>query len=110
MRIVFGLVLVAGLALAGFAVMMAQNYIGSYQAQLAEANAVKAQLVETVPVYAAKRQLKYGETLTQEDVVQIAWPANALSRPPRGAQRRPRGLCRCADPAGPMGKSPRRAG
>ena len=78
MRIVFGLVLVAGLALAGFAVMMAQNYIGSYQAQLAEANAVKAQLVETVPVYAAKRQLKYGETLTQEDVVQIAWPANAL--------------------------------
>ena len=32
MRIVFGLVLVAGLALAGFAVMMAQNYIGSYLA------------------------------------------------------------------------------
>ena len=40
MRVVFGLVLIAGLALAGFAVYMAKNYIASYQAKLAEANAL----------------------------------------------------------------------
>ena len=63
MRVVFGLVLVAGLALAGFAVYMANNYISSYQAKLAEANAMKEQLVRTVPVFVAERQLKYGEML-----------------------------------------------
>ena len=31
MRLVFGLVLIAGLGLAGFAVYMAQNYIGAYE-------------------------------------------------------------------------------
>ncbi len=82
MRVVFGLVLVAGLALAGFAVYMAKNYIASYQAKLAEANAVKEQLVKTVPVFVADRQLKYGEILTAEDVRQIRWPETAV---PEGA-------------------------
>lgn len=82
MRVVFGLVLVAGLALAGFAVYMANNYISSYQAKLAEANAMKEQLVRTVPVFVAERQLKYGEMLRPEDVRQVRWPEDAV---PEGA-------------------------
>lgn len=82
MRAVFGLVLIAGLALAGFAVYMAQNYIASYQAKLAAANAVKEQMVKTVPVFVAERALKYGEQLSPEDVRQVRWPENAI---PEGA-------------------------
>lgn len=82
MRVVFGLVLVAGLALAGFAVYMANNYIASYQVKLAEANAMKEQLVRTVPVYVAERQLKYGEMLKPEDVREVRWPEDAI---PEGA-------------------------
>ncbi|MCM2560616.1 Flp pilus assembly protein CpaB [Lutimaribacter sp. EGI FJ00015] len=82
MRVIFGLVLVAGLALAGFAVYMAKNYIASYQARLAEANAMKEQLVKTVPVYVAERPLKYGEILMPEDVREVRWPEEAV---PEGA-------------------------
>lgn len=82
MRVVFGLVLIAGLALAGFAVYMAKNYIASYQAKLAEANAVKEQMVKTVPVFVAERELKYGEMLKPEDVRQVRWPEDAV---PEGA-------------------------
>ncbi|CUH68068.1 Flp pilus assembly protein CpaB [Thalassovita autumnalis] len=80
MRAVFGLVLVVGLGLAGFAVYMVQNYIAGYQAQLAQARNAQPQVVEmpTVNVYVAKRQLKYGEPLTDEDVYQIKWPKEAL--------------------------------
>ena len=82
MRVVFGLVLIAGLALAGFAVYMANNYIASYQAKLAEANAVKEQMVKTIPVFVAERSLKYGELLRPEDVRQVRWPETAV---PEGA-------------------------
>ncbi|SDN48274.1 pilus assembly protein CpaB [Lutimaribacter pacificus] len=82
MRAVFGLVLIAGLALAGFAVYMAQNYIASYQAKLDAANAMKEQLVKTIPVYVAQRPLKYGELLTPEDVREVRWPESAI---PEGA-------------------------
>ncbi len=80
MRAVFGLVLVVGLGLAGFAVYMVQNYIAGYQAQLAQARNAQPQVVEmpTVNVYVAKRQLKYGEPLTDQDVYQIKWPKEAL--------------------------------
>ena len=36
MRSLFGLVLIAGLGLAGFAVYMAKNYIATYQMELAK--------------------------------------------------------------------------
>ena len=60
MRIVFGLVLVAGLALAGFAVYMAQNYIGAYQTAL-EQERTKAQgNVPVQEIYVATRAIDYG--------------------------------------------------
>lgn len=82
MRAIFGLVLVVGLALAGGAVYLAKGYISTYQAKLAEANALRSKIVKTVPVYVAARQLKYGETLTAEDVKEVLWPAKAV---PEGA-------------------------
>ncbi|NIZ61439.1 Flp pilus assembly protein CpaB [Sedimentitalea sp. CY04] len=74
MRLVFGLVLVVGLALAGGAVMMAKNYISKYQYALAQANAHKVVNIETVDVIVASRALKYGERLTQDAVRVVQWP------------------------------------
>lgn len=82
MRMVFGLVLLAGVALAGGAVYMAKNYIGQYQAALAAERAQRDKIVPTVPVYVAERRLKYGETLAEKDVRTVDWPETAL---PEGA-------------------------
>ena len=82
MRMVFGLVLLAGIALAGGAVYMAKNYIGQYQTALAKERAQREKIVPTIPVYVADRLLKYGEELTMEDVRTVDWPENAI---PEGA-------------------------
>ena len=82
MRAVFGLVLIAGLALAGFAVYMAKNYISDFQTQLAHANAAQAEVIKTVDVIVAKRALRYGESLKTEDVRFVKWPEQAM---PEGA-------------------------
>ncbi len=78
MRIVFGLVLLAGLALAGGAVYMAKNYIAGYQQALAQERAARDQMVKTVPVLVAERALKYGEPLTPDAVREVQWPENAI--------------------------------
>lgn len=78
MRMVFGLVLLAGVALAGGAVYMAKNYIGQYQTALAKERAQREKIVPTIPVFVAERPLKYGEALTEEDVRKVDWPENAI--------------------------------
>ncbi|WP_299153166.1 Flp pilus assembly protein CpaB [uncultured Tateyamaria sp.] len=82
MRMVFGLVLLAGIALAGGAVYMAKNYIGQYQAALAAERAERDKIVPTIPVYVSDRVLKYGEALKTEDVRTVDWPVTAI---PEGA-------------------------
>ncbi|GGX49159.1 Flp pilus assembly protein CpaB [Tateyamaria omphalii] len=82
MRMVFGLVLLAGIALAGGAVYMAKNYIGKYQVALAAERAQREKIVPTIPVYVAERRLKYGEELTAEDVRAVDWPETSV---PEGA-------------------------
>ncbi|MEP3843959.1 MAG: Flp pilus assembly protein CpaB [Paracoccaceae bacterium] len=82
MRMIFGLVLLAGLALAGGAVYMAKNYIGQYQTALANERAARQKTVRTVPVFVVERSLKYGESITSEDVRQVSWPEDAI---PEGA-------------------------
>ncbi|WP_420566636.1 Flp pilus assembly protein CpaB [Thalassovita sp.] len=96
MRAVFGLVLVAGLALAGFAVYMAKNYISGYQNELAAANAAKAQIIQTVEVIVAKRPLRYGEVLKTEDVRWAKWPEDSL----------PEGVFKAVDDLFPDPKNP----
>ncbi|WP_415921216.1 Flp pilus assembly protein CpaB [Tateyamaria sp. SN6-1] len=78
MRMVFGLVLVAGVVLAGGAVYMAKNYIGQYQTALAKERAQRDKIVPTVPVFVAERQLKYGEELLDEDFRTVDWPETAI--------------------------------
>lgn len=73
MRAVFGLVLVVGLGLAGFAVYMVQGYFQQQNAALARERAVAAQQVPTVEVYAVNRVVQYGEQIKPEDVVLIRY-------------------------------------
>lgn len=78
MRMVFGLVLVVGLALAGFAVYMAQGFISKTQNALAAEQAIRAKSGPLVEVYVVNKPLNYGDVLTKEDVQLIYWPENAL--------------------------------
>lgn len=78
MRMVFGLVLVVGLALAGFAVYMAQGFISQTQNALDAERAISAKSGPLVEVFVVNKPLNYGDVLTKEDVQMIYWPENAL--------------------------------
>ncbi len=78
MRVIFGLVLVAGVALAGGAVYMAKDYIGQYQAELARAQELQNEIVPTQTVLVAARRLSHGDTLKAEDVRPVRWPVDAV--------------------------------
>lgn len=78
MRMVFGLVLVFGLALAGAAVYMTQNYFKQTQAALNHEREMRAKIGPMIEVYVVNKPKKYGETLTKDDVQLIYWPENAM--------------------------------
>ncbi|MDV4145959.1 MULTISPECIES: Flp pilus assembly protein CpaB [Shimia] len=78
MRVIFALVLLVGLGLAGFAVYMAQNYIEGYQSALAKEKAARKPDIETIEVYVMARAMEYGDTLTQEDVKMVKYPKKSL--------------------------------
>ncbi len=78
MRMIFGLVLIVGLSLAGFAVYMAQNYIAATQTALEKERAARAALGPLIDVAIVKKDLEYGDILTPEDVRTIPWPKSAL--------------------------------
>ena len=75
MRAVFGLVLLVGMGLAGFAVYMVNQQFdataAALQAERQRANAV----VQTVEVYAPSRDITYGELLRSDDVKPIIYAA-----------------------------------
>jgi pilus assembly protein CpaB len=78
MRMVFTLVLVLGVALAGFAVYMAQGYISQTQAALERERAARAKAGPMVEVFVVNKALNFGDVLTKEDVQKITWPKAAL--------------------------------
>lgn len=78
MRAVFGLVLLAGLALAGVAVYMAQNFIGQTQAALIKERQFNAKAGKLVEVYVFNKALSYGDPLVVEDAQLIYWPEKSL--------------------------------
>lgn len=82
MRLIFGLVLIIGLALAGFAVYMAQGYIEQYQTALAQERAAREKQVKLTEVFVATEALRYGEELTAEHAKKVKWPQEAV---PEGA-------------------------
>lgn len=73
MRAVFGLVLILGMGLAGFAVYMVKGYVSQTQVQLDAERQRAAAAIETVEVYAVTRAMAYGEELTMEDVALIQY-------------------------------------
>ena len=78
MRMVFALVLLLGLGLAGFAVYMAQNYMARIQSERDMLIAAQSQAPALVDVVVAKRPLSYGDRITREDLQTIKWPAAHL--------------------------------
>ncbi|WP_422074619.1 Flp pilus assembly protein CpaB [Tranquillimonas rosea] len=82
MRAVFALVLLVGIALAGFAVYTAQDYIGAYEDALAAEKANSQPHVPTTQVFVLTEPVRYGQRLTKEDVRPVLWPQAAI---PEGA-------------------------
>lgn len=78
MRVMFGMVLVAGIAIAGGAVYMAKDYIGQYQRELAKAEQLRNEIVPTQTVFVATNTLRYGEILKEEDVRSVRWPVDSI--------------------------------
>lgn len=71
MRVIFGLVLIIGIGLAGFAVYVAKDRFTQYQAAL---ESQRGEIVPTTTVYVVSRQMRYGEQLRPQDVRAIEWP------------------------------------
>ncbi len=82
MRLVFGLVLILGLGLAGFAVYMAQDYIQQTQAEAERLRAAQEAAPAMVDVVVANKPLKYGDRFTRDDLEIIKWQADKV---PEGA-------------------------
>lgn len=78
MRMIFGLVLLVGIALASGAVYLAKGQIGQYKNAIARAEATKAKIVPTQPIFVVNRAMKYGEKLTQQDVREVDFPVTAI--------------------------------
>ncbi|MBE9639885.1 Flp pilus assembly protein CpaB [Salipiger mangrovisoli] len=78
MRLVFGLVLILGLGLAGFAVYLAQNYIGAYQVALKQEREKSVKAVPTQQVYVTTRAIAHGEIVSAKDVRLAPWPVEIL--------------------------------
>ncbi|MGB7268701.1 MAG: Flp pilus assembly protein CpaB [Albidovulum sp.] len=82
MRLVFGLVLVLGLGLAGFAVYMAQGYIAKTQYERDQLLQAQKSAPRLVDVVVASKPLKYGDRMTRVDLEVIKWQADKV---PEGA-------------------------
>jgi pilus assembly protein CpaB len=74
MRLIFGIVMILGVGLAGFAVYAARQYLGQKQLEVEQLAAAAAQAVPTVPVYIVKRPINYGERIKLEDLELIPYP------------------------------------
>lgn len=77
MRLVFMLVLILGLGLAGFAVMKVMQQFQGYQAQIQRMENERVAPIETVTVIIAAREVRFGQQLTRADVAEIQWPKSS---------------------------------
>ncbi len=78
MRAVFGLVLLIGMGLAGFAVYMVNQYMETQASQLERERQRSATAIRTVDIYAPSRSLTYGDLLTIDDVKVIKYARDYL--------------------------------
>lgn len=82
MRGVFGLVLLVGMGLAGFAVYMVNQYMGTLEAQRDAERQRANQVISTVDLYSPSRDVTFGDLLTEDDVQLIKYASDNL---PEGA-------------------------
>ncbi|WP_353616031.1 Flp pilus assembly protein CpaB [Neptunicoccus cionae] len=75
---VFALVLIMGVAIAGGAVYMAMERFNQYEAALAQKNTPTIQKIDLKTVYVAANELEYGKPLTEEDVKAVEFPVAAV--------------------------------
>lgn len=78
MRMIFGLVLLVGVALAGFAVYMAQGFIDKTASELDKERAFRNAVGELVEVYVVTKPLQYGDPLPADAVKKIYWQKEFL--------------------------------
>jgi pilus assembly protein CpaB len=78
MRMIFGVVLLFGIGLAGLAVHMTQNYVNQHKSALQQAQSENGPAVRTVPIIVASKKLKYGEKITLDKLSIVQWPSAAL--------------------------------
>ncbi len=78
MRMIFGLVLVVGLALAGAAVYLARGYFEGSETALARAEARLNTIGPLTEVFVIKKPVAYGAPFTRDDVQPILWQEGAL--------------------------------
>lgn len=82
MRALFGLVLLVGMGLAGFAVYMVQGFVSDQETALLQERAKAAENVPTTKIYAPNRVMTYGEPVTEADIELIDYAVAFL---PEGA-------------------------
>jgi pilus assembly protein CpaB len=78
MRMMFGLVLVVGLTLAGIAVYMVNGYFSQTQEALKQERELREKTGPLVQVYVMKEPVGYGEAILPEDVATVYWQENSL--------------------------------
>ncbi|MEO0914944.1 MAG: Flp pilus assembly protein CpaB [Pseudomonadota bacterium] len=78
MRIVFALVFLFGIGIAGFAAYLAMEQFKNIQAENVRLKARANLVVDTVPVILAKTRLRYGQELKREHAYEVLFPAKAV--------------------------------
>lgn len=78
MRIVFALVFLFGIGIAGFAAFLAMEQFKGIQAENGRLKQRANLVVDTVPVILAKTRLRYGMELKREHAYEVLFPANAV--------------------------------
>jgi pilus assembly protein CpaB len=78
MRTVFGLVLVLGMALAGFAVYMVKGYVADTESALIAERERAASIVETVEVLAVSTPKVFGDVIMPDDLVTVRYAKDFL--------------------------------
>lgn len=77
MRIVFFLVLLIGIGMAGFGVYMLNERYNQNDSELADLRARVANIPEMGPVVVATEELRYGQVLVADQLTVVEWPKNA---------------------------------
>lgn len=78
MRVIFGLVLIVGMALAGAAVYLIQQHMAQTEALLRKEREFNAKAGKLVEVFVFAKPLQYGDALKETDVQVIYWPEKTL--------------------------------